>query len=143
MVGCGESPPHAGGWVDPESGVRLVVAKHGSHRYLTDHERELFVVSPGGGYRRIELYPCVGVPVRTNVYRAPAGRFVLIDANGVWITVTSTGGVSQRWCWGKQPPADFVGSFRAGDGDRYEFEQGSEPAVYLFKDPPDGMPRGS
>lgn len=142
VVWSGPTPSHSG-WTDPKTGVRLVVEAAGAHPFLRDHGRMLFVVSPSGRVRRVELYPDGGTGLNANVYQLADDRLVLVDANGVRITVTPSGEIeSRRWCWGRELPERFVECFRA-DGQRiYRLVEGREPDIYLFKDPPDGIERG-
>lgn len=142
VIWSGPTPRHPG-WTDPKTGVRLVVEAVDEHPFLRDHGRILFIVAPSGRVRRVELYTDGGTGLNANVYRLADDRLVVVDANGVWITVTRTGEIeSRRWCWGRELPERFVGCFRA-DGRRvYRLVEGDEPDVYLFKDPPDGIERG-
>jgi hypothetical protein len=137
LVGSRRPAMPNGSWRDPLTGTRLALAARGKHPYLKDHERVLFVESPTGQVRRVQLYPCAGYPVHSNLYRLPGDRLLLVDANGVWTTVAPTGEIeSRQWCWGKQLPSDFLGAFQADDEQRYRLALGTEPEIYLFKDPP-------
>lgn len=143
LAACAHEPPPYVGWTDPTTGVRVVVEAVDAHPLLRDHGRQLCIVSARGRVSRIPLHPDNGLGVPCNLYRLDEQRLLVVDCDGVWVTIDATGAIeSRRWCWLRELPREFVGSFRVGDDRVYRLEPGAEPEVYLLKDPPDGVPGG-
>ncbi|MCB9877457.1 MAG: hypothetical protein H6835_07650 [Planctomycetes bacterium] len=142
FAACGASLPQSAGWLDPKTGIRIVVDAVDAHPSLRDHGRTLCVVSPGGAVQRFALHPENGLGVPCNLYRLDAQRLLVVDCDGVWITIGAGGEVeSRRWCWRRELPREFLGCFRAERDRVYRLEQGAAPEIYLFKDAPDGVER--
>lgn len=143
LAACGPRAPSAAGWTDPTTGVRLVIEPFDRHPTLHDHRRALFVVGTTGQVRRLELQAAAGAGAIANLYRSEGG-LLLVDENGVWIRIGAAGEIeSVRWRWQKALPADFLGTFEFGPGAVYQLVQRTEPEIYRYKDPPDGVERDS
>ena len=124
------------------TGVVIAIGATEKHPNLRDHERVLFVTSPDGSTRTLDLCPETGVGVHSNLYRIGTDKLVLVDANGVWVEIGPSGDLaSVEWRWGRETPPMFLGTFCADEEQVYRLVAGQEKNVYLFKDPPDGVER--
>jgi hypothetical protein len=143
LAACVPSVPSTAGWTDATTGLRLVIEPFDRHATLHDHRRALFVVGTNGQVRRLELHADAGAGAIANLYRS-AGGLVLVDENGVWIRIGAAGQIeSVRWRWRQPLPDDFLGTFELGPGADYQLVQRTEPEIYRYKDPPDGVERDS
>ena len=134
--------PHAL-WTDPETGMGFAVVPINEHPFLVDHDRQLVIVPPRRKPIRVELYGEMGF-IKTshsaNLYKDDQGRFIVIDVNGIWLTINPATGqvVSCQWRWEEPTPRRYLGTFETGNPVVYRFipaDQGVEPPIYGFKDP--------
>lgn len=136
VTACARTPP-SGGFLDPTTGVRVIVHATDRHSSLRDHERALTIVAPDGGTAHRALYPCNGGAAPANLYRGADGGLVLVDLNGVWIEIDGTGGIrSSTWRWQEPLPTNALGAFREGDDGEYRLSQPTEEHIYRFKEAP-------
>ena len=132
--------PHAL-WKDCETGMGFAVIPVNQHPFLEDHERQLVIVPPQGHLVRVDLYAEPGGNVTcSNLYKDDQGRFVVIDCNGIWLSIDPTSGevISCEWRWEEPTPKRYLGTFAWGPEVVYRFvpaDQGPEPLIYGFKDP--------
>jgi hypothetical protein len=131
--------PHAL-WTDAETGMGFAVIPINPHPFLVDHERQLVIVPPRGYPVRVALYPDPGGGMLANLYKDDRGQFVIIDNNGIWLSIDPVNGsvLDCRWRWEEPTPKGYLGTFERDKSVVYRFipaAERPEPPIYGFKDP--------
>jgi len=139
-------------WTDPVTGLRLAVIPTERHPFLQDHGRATIVLTRSGS---VVSVPLLGEPGGlgpvSNLYRSDDGNLVVIDMNGIWLTISKHSGrlLSCESRWEEATPQQYLGRFEPGEGAVYRFvsrDAAKEQPIYLFKDPdhpllPDALER--
>jgi hypothetical protein len=130
-------------WKDCETGMAFAVIPVDQHPFLVDHDRQLVIVPPRSPVNRVALYLESGFGEETksaNLYKDDKGRFIVIDINGIWLTIDPESGqvLSCEWRWEEPTPKRYLGTFVTGNPIVYRFiaaAQRPESSPYGIKDP--------